>query len=61
METDKIKPMYGYQLANLYNVSYTTFCKWIEPHATKIERMHRSRYYSINQIRIIFEVLGDPR
>lgn len=58
-ETDLIKPYSIKELAALYGVSTKTLRTWLRPHKEAIgERV--SRYYTILQVRIIFEKLGMP-
>lgn len=47
------------ELAYLYNVCDRTFKKWIKPFLTEIGE-RRGRFYTINQVQIIFEKLGAP-
>ena len=47
------------ELAALYSVSPKTFRNWLLPHRQKIGE-RRGHYYTAGQIRIIFELLGEP-
>lgn len=47
------------QLAGLYEVDPRTFNKWIKPHEEKIGEKS-GRFYTVQQIKVIFEVLGLP-
>ncbi|MFC4262329.1 hypothetical protein ACFOWM_05545 [Ferruginibacter yonginensis] len=58
-KTTSIKPSSPVDLAKLYGVCDKTFKKWLKPFEAAIgERI--GRYYSIAQVRIIFEKLGEP-
>jgi hypothetical protein len=47
------------ELARLYCVCDRTFKKWIAPFAEEIG-LKPGRYYTISQVKIIFEKLGLP-
>jgi hypothetical protein len=47
------------ELAGLYTVSPKTFRNWLLPHREKVGE-RRGHYYTARQIRIIFELLGEP-
>ena len=47
------------ELSNLYNVSIRTMKKWMIPFEHEFGAKF-GRYYTINQVRIIFERLGLP-
>jgi transposase len=47
------------ELAEKYEVSVKTFNKWLEPFAEKVGEK-RGRYYTVNQVKTIVEVLGLP-
>ncbi|MDO9001399.1 MAG: hypothetical protein AB7O73_05660 [Bacteroidia bacterium] len=47
------------ELAEKYEVSVKTFNKWLEPFNEKVGAK-RGRYYTVNQVIIIVEVLGLP-
>ncbi len=55
----KPKPSTFKDLANMYNVTPRTFKKWIEPHLRSLGKRN-SRYFTVKQVRIIFERLGEP-
>ena len=47
------------ELAAMYGISAKTFRTWLQPHQKSIgEKV--GRYYSVLQIRIIFDKLGYP-
>lgn len=54
-----VKPYSTKELTNLYGVSDKTFRKWIEPFKEQIGEK-RGAYYSVRQVRIIFEKLDIP-
>lgn len=47
------------ELATMYGVSVPTLKKWLKPHDEKIG-VKVGWYYSVNQVKIIFESLGLP-
>jgi hypothetical protein len=47
------------ELADIYKVSKCTLNRWLKPHQEKIGK-REGLYYTVRQIRIIFEVLGLP-
>ena len=47
------------ELAEKYEVSVKTFNKWLEPFTEKVG-VKRGRYYTVNQVKTIVEVLGLP-
>lgn len=47
------------ELAEKYEVSVKTFNKWLEPFTEKVGEK-RGRYYTVNQVKTIVEVLGLP-
>ncbi len=47
------------ELAVLYNVNWRTLKKWIEPFKSEIGEK-RGRFYTISQVKIIFDKLGMP-
>lgn len=57
--TTEMKPANYKQLAALYNVSHKTLKSWLEPFAQEIGEM-RGRFFTLKQVQIIFEKLGDP-
>mgnify|MGYP000851043270 FL=1 len=46
-------------LAEKYQVSVKTFNAWLKPFEDKIG-MKRGRYYTVNQVKTMLEVLGVP-
>lgn len=55
----EIKPYTLQELANLYGVSKPTFRKWIKPFEKEIGKRN-GHYYTIAQVRIIFDKLSLP-
>ena len=55
----RIKPYSYKELKFLYGVSYKTLKTWIQPFLTEIGEK-RGRYFTIKQIKVIFEKLGMP-
>jgi len=47
------------ELARLYGVSCRTLKKWLEPFEAEIGQ-RRGRFYTITQVKIIFEKLSFP-
>jgi hypothetical protein len=47
------------ELAIMYETSPKTFTRWIKPHAELIGDKN-GRYYTITQVKTIFQVLGLP-
>ena len=47
------------ELAEKYQVSVKTFNAWLKPFEDKIG-MKRGRYYTVNQVKTMLEVLGVP-
>jgi transposase len=47
------------ELAEKYEVSVKTFNKWLVPFTEKVGEK-RGRYYTVNQVKTIVEVLGLP-
>ena len=58
-EIKKIVPFTTKDLSGIYGVSNKTFLNWIKPHSDKIGE-RRGRFYSVNQVQIIFDKLGRP-
>jgi hypothetical protein len=56
---DEIKPYSVKDLAGIYGVCDKTFKKWLRPFITAIGEKN-GRYYSVAQVKIIFEKLGVP-
>ena len=57
--TVQLKPYSSTELARLYDVCIRTMKKWMAPFESLIGKK-RGRYYTIAQVRIIFEKLGLP-
>jgi hypothetical protein len=59
--TDKfeLKASTKKEMAAIYGVSVRTFNSWIKPFEEKVGEK-RGRYYTVNQVVIIIEVLGLP-
>lgn len=54
----KIK-FYTKELADMYETTPKTFTRWLKPHEKTIgEKI--GRYYSITQVKAIFQALGMP-
>jgi hypothetical protein len=53
------KPYSSKELAQLYGVCDKTFKKWLQPF-TEVVGTRQGRYYTIAQVRVIFEKLGEP-
>jgi transposase len=47
------------ELAEKYQVSVKTFDKWLKPFTEKIGEK-RGRFYTVNQVKTMLEVLGVP-
>ena len=47
------------ELAEKYQVSVKTFDKWLKPFSEKIGEK-RGRFYTVNQVKTMLEVLGVP-
>lgn len=56
---DEIRPYSTKDLASIYGVCVKTFKKWITPFATEIGEKN-GRYFSVAQVKIIFEKLDVP-
>lgn len=57
--TIQLKPYSLVDLAKLYTVCDRTMKKWIKPFEQEVGEKN-GRYYSISQVKIIFEKLGLP-
>lgn len=59
--TDKfeLKAYSKKELAEKYQVSVKTFNAWLKPFEDKIGEK-RGRYYTVNQVKTMLEVLGVP-
>lgn len=54
-----VRPYTMKELAAIYGISTKTFRKWLNPHQESIgERV--GRLYTVRQIEIIFQLIGDP-
>lgn len=58
-EKATIRPMNKSELANCYGVSRTTLMKWLIPFQKRIGQ-YVARCYTVKQIKIIYECLGEP-
>ncbi len=56
---DQIRPSSIKELADIYGVCDRTFKKWIKPFDAFIGEKH-GRYFSVAQVKVIFEKLGVP-
>ncbi|MBS1636478.1 MAG: hypothetical protein JST26_11235 [Bacteroidetes bacterium] len=59
--TDKFE-LKGYskrELAEKYNISIRTFNTWLKPFEDKVGEK-RGRYYTVNQVKTIIELIGLP-
>lgn len=54
-----IKAYTSKELATLYGVSIKTLRRWLQPHLAFIGEK-TSIYYTMKQVRIIFERIGEP-
>ena len=57
--TIQLRPYSMAEMGRLYGVCDRTFKKWIEPFSNDIGEK-KGRYYTISQVKIIFEKLGLP-
>jgi hypothetical protein len=55
----EIKPYSTKELASIYDVCDKTMKKWINPFVAEIGEKN-GRYYSVAQVKIIFDKLGVP-
>ena len=55
----KLKACTTAELSELYGVCSRTLKKWITPFETEIGE-RRGRYYTINQVKVIYDKLGLP-
>ena len=55
----QLKPYSLGELAKIYSVCDRTMKKWIKPFEQEIGKKN-GRYYSISQVKIIFDKLGLP-
>jgi hypothetical protein len=59
MNTVPTRPYTHKELASLYQVSWPTLKKWIEPYLDEIgEKI--GHFYTIKQVEIIFQLVGRP-
>lgn len=54
-----VKPYSLYELSKLYSVDWRTLKRWLEPFLNAIGE-RRGRFYTIPQVKVIFEKLGLP-
>ena len=59
MTVNTVKAYTITELAALYEVSIKTFKTWLKPYAAEIGEK-QSRYFTVLQVKIIFEKLGEP-
>lgn len=59
VNTIRLKPYTVLELAKLYSVSDRTMKKWIKPFEEEVEKKI-GYFYTIAQVKIIFEKLGMP-
>jgi hypothetical protein len=55
----EIKPYSTKELASIYDVCDKTMKKWIKPFVAEVGEKN-GRYYSVAQVKIIFDKLGVP-
>lgn len=55
-----IKPLNYKQLAAIYEVTHRTLKSWLSPFTEEIGEM-RGRTFTLKQVRIIYEKLGEPK
>jgi hypothetical protein len=55
----EIKPYSPAEIARVYNVSWKVMNRWLNPHREAIGK-REGRYYTVNQVKIIFDKLGLP-
>jgi hypothetical protein len=55
-----LKPYTHKELAQLYNVCWLTFQRWIKRHEENIGKKH-GHFYNINQVLVIFRIFGMPK
>ena len=56
---DEIRPYSVKDLASIYGVCDKTLKKWVKPFATEVGEKN-GRYYSVAQVKVIFDKLGVP-
>ena len=55
----RVRPYTTRELAEIYGICSRTMKRWIEPLKEEVGEK-RGRYYTVNQVRIIFEEIGLP-
>ena len=55
----EIKPYSTKELASIYDVCDKTMKKWIKPFISEVGEKN-GRYYSVAQVKVIFDKLGVP-
>lgn len=55
-----LRPYTHKELAQLYNVCWLTFQRWIKMHEEEIGKK-QGHFYSINQVLMIFKIFGMPK
>lgn len=55
-----LRPYTHKELAQLYNVCWLTFQRWIKKHEENIGKK-QGHFYSINQVLMIFKIFGMPK
>jgi hypothetical protein len=55
----ELKPYSSKEIAGIYGVCDKTFKKWLKPFDTCVGQKN-GRYYTIAQVKVIFEKLGLP-
>ena len=55
----ELKPYSSKEIANIYGVCDKTFKKWLNPFTITVGPKN-GRYYTVAQVKIIFEKLGLP-
>jgi len=59
VKTVEVKHYSTKELARFYGVCDKTLLKWMKPFADNIGE-RQGRYYTVAQVKIIFEKLGEP-
>lgn len=59
-KNNKVQAMSRSQLASAYGVDVRTFKKWLDPFLEELNLKADCRIFYPNQIKKIFEVLGEP-
>jgi hypothetical protein len=55
-----LRPYTHKELAQLYNVCWLTFQRWIKRHEENIGKK-QGHFYNINQVLVIFRIFGMPK